>query len=51
MYVSTTKAASLLMISTRRLRQLLKEGRVIGAYKSGNFWFIPLSKMTKEDSR
>ncbi len=41
-YVGTTKAASLLMISTRRLRQLLKEGRVIGAYKSGNFWFIPL---------
>lgn len=44
MYVGTTKAASLLMISTRRLRQLLKQGRVIGAYKSGNFWFIPLFK-------
>ncbi len=42
MYVHTTKAASLLEISSRRLRKLLSEGRVIGAYKSGKFWLIPL---------
>ena len=42
MYVLTTKAASLLEISSRRLRKLLVEGRVVGAYKSGKFWLIPL---------
>ncbi len=42
MYVHTTKAASLLGISSRRLRQLLQQGRVKGAYKSGKFWLIPL---------
>ena len=42
MYVHTTKAASLLGISPRRLRQLLQQGRVKGAYKSGKFWLIAL---------
>lgn len=42
MYVHTTEAASLLNISNRRLRQLLQQGRVKGAYKSGKFWLIPL---------
>ena len=42
MYIHTTKAASLLEISSRRLRQLLQQGRVKGAYKSGKFWLIPL---------
>ena len=42
MYVHTTKAASLLEISSRRLRQLLQQGRVKGAYKSGKYWLIPL---------
>ena len=41
-YVGTTEAANLLGISSRRLRTLLAEGRVFGAYKSGKFWFIPL---------
>ena len=41
-YVGTTEAANLLEISSRRLRTLLAEGRVYGAYKSGRFWFIPL---------
>ncbi|NEP26525.1 helix-turn-helix domain-containing protein [Moorena sp. SIO3I6] len=40
--VGTTEAASLLGISSRRLRQLLEKGRVRGAYKSGKFWIIPL---------
>ena len=42
MYLHTTQAASLLGISSRRLRKLLQEGRVMGAYKSGKFWLIPL---------
>ncbi|NEP35338.1 MULTISPECIES: helix-turn-helix domain-containing protein [unclassified Moorena] len=42
--VGTTEAASLLGISSRRLRQLLEKGRVRGAYKSGKFWIIPLFK-------
>ena len=29
-------------ISSRRLRKLLIEGRVVGAYKSGRYWLIPL---------
>ena len=40
--IGTTEAASLLGISSRRLRQLLEKGRVRGAYKSGKFWIIPL---------
>ena len=43
-YVGTTEAANLLEISDRRLRTLLAEGRVYGAYKSGKFWLIPLYK-------
>ncbi|MEM8719233.1 MAG: DNA-binding protein [Cyanobacteria bacterium P01_G01_bin.39] len=42
MYVNTTQAASLLKISSSRLRQLLQKGRVRGAYKSGKFWLIPI---------
>ncbi|MEL6438623.1 MAG: DNA-binding protein [Cyanobacteria bacterium J06621_8] len=42
MHILTTEAASLLGISSRRLRQLLQQERVKGAYKSGNFWLIPL---------
>ena len=42
MYIHTTQAASLLEISPRRLRQLLQQGRVKGAYKTGKFWLIPL---------
>lgn len=42
MYIHTTKAASLLGISDRRLRQLSQQGRIKGAYKSGKFWLIPL---------
>ena len=42
MYLHTTQAASLLGISSRRLRQLSQQGRIKGAYKSGKFWLIPL---------
>ena len=42
MIVGTTEAAKILKISTARLRTLLIEGRVEGAYKSGRIWLIPL---------
>ena len=40
MYLHTAKAASLLSISDRRLRQLLQQGRVKGAYKSGKYFLV-----------
>ncbi|WP_413160417.1 DNA-binding protein [Capilliphycus salinus ALCB114379] len=42
MIVGTTEAARILEISTARLRVLLSEGRVRGAYKTGKMWLIPL---------
>lgn len=39
--VGTTQAARLLKICTQRVRQLLYEGRIIGAKKIGQFWNIP----------
>lgn len=42
MIVGTTEAAQILKISTARLRVLLIEGRVEGAYKTGKMWLIPL---------
>ncbi|MEA5510721.1 DNA-binding protein [Crocosphaera sp. UHCC 0190] len=41
-YVGTIKAASLLEICQQRVRQLLAEGRIEGAFKQGRFWRIPL---------
>ncbi|MEB3283605.1 MAG: DNA-binding protein, partial [Lyngbya sp.] len=38
MIVGTTEAAQILKISTARLRVLLSEGRVEGAYKTGKMW-------------
>ena len=42
MIVGTTQAAKILKISTARLRVLMIEGRVEGAYKTGRMWLIPL---------
>ena len=42
MIVGTTEAAKILNISTARLRVLMIEGRVEGAYKTGKMWLIPL---------
>ncbi|BAZ05064.1 DNA-binding protein [Calothrix sp. NIES-3974] len=42
--VTSTKASSLLGISDSRVRQLLGEGRIDGAYKEGRCWRIPLFK-------
>ena len=44
MIVTTSEAAKILNISSARLRVLLIEGRVEGAYKSGKMWMIPLFK-------
>ncbi|MGD1698772.1 DNA-binding protein [Dapis sp. BLCC M229] len=47
MFVGTTEAASLLSISTQRIRVLLKEGRIQGARKiNSRTWVIPLYKGT-----
>lgn len=43
MYIHTSEAAKLLNISRRRLLDLLQKGRVIGAYKSGRCWLIPIN--------
>ena len=42
MIVGTTEAAQILKITSARLRVLLIEGRVKGAYKTGKIWLIPL---------
>ncbi|NEO34036.1 MAG: helix-turn-helix domain-containing protein [Symploca sp. SIO3C6] len=42
MFVGTAQAAEILGISTARVRLLLKQGRIEGAYKIGRFWVIPL---------
>ena len=41
MYVGTSELAEILNYSTSRVRKLLSEGRVKGAYKSGKNWIIP----------
>ncbi len=43
MLVNTTQAASILGVSTTRVRILLNQGRIVGAYKIGKFWIIPLT--------
>ncbi|MGL5805982.1 MAG: helix-turn-helix domain-containing protein [Xenococcaceae cyanobacterium] len=43
MLVNTTQAASLLGVSSTRVRMLLKQNRIVGAYKIGKFWVIPLT--------
>ncbi|MBE9213817.1 helix-turn-helix domain-containing protein [Plectonema cf. radiosum LEGE 06105] len=40
--IGTIEAARLLKICTQRVRQLLYEGRIVGAKKVGKFWQIPL---------
>ncbi len=42
--IGTTQAARLLKICTQRVRQLLYEGRIVGAKKIGKFWQIPTFK-------
>lgn len=42
MYVGTKEVASILGISVERVRLLLKQGRIKGAFKIGRVWVIPL---------
>ena len=42
MYVGTKEVASILRISVERVRLLLKQGRIKGAFKVGRVWVIPL---------
>jgi hypothetical protein len=42
MFIGTPQAASLLDVCEQRVRQLLKEERVVGAEKVDGFWRIPL---------
>ncbi|MBV6621468.1 MAG: helix-turn-helix domain-containing protein [Rivularia sp. (in: Bacteria)] len=42
MHVGTAELAQILKYSTSRVRKLLSQGRVKGAYKSGKNWIIPL---------
>lgn len=42
MFIGTVQAAQLLNISPRRVRTLLSQGRIEGAYKLGRAWLIPL---------
>ncbi|MGD1909963.1 MAG: helix-turn-helix domain-containing protein [Rivularia sp. (in: cyanobacteria)] len=44
MYIGTAEAAPLLKITKARVRCLLAEGRIKGAYKVGRTWIIPLFK-------
>ncbi len=41
-WISTTETAIRLGISNARVRQLLAQGRIRGAYKIGKYWMIPL---------
>lgn len=38
-------------ISSRRVRKLCSEGRVIGAIKKGNLWLIPNTTLKPEEFR
>ncbi|MDY6804888.1 MAG: helix-turn-helix domain-containing protein [Cyanobacteriota bacterium] len=51
MFVGTTEAATLLGISTQRVRVLLKQGRIQGAKKIARAWIIPLFKGTPRVAR
>ncbi len=42
MYVSVKQLASNLNVSTTRVRKLISEGRIKGAFKIGNVWAIPV---------
>jgi hypothetical protein len=42
MYVSVTQTAKILAISAARVRKLVGQGRIRGAFKVGNVWVIPL---------
>ena len=50
-YMTTKEAEKKWNISERRIRQLLKEGRVEGVIKVGNNWNIPENALKPVDKR
>lgn len=51
MYISTKEAAEKWGISDRRIRVLLKEGKISGAFRKGKLWQIPADAKKPEDGR
>ncbi|NJL60507.1 MAG: helix-turn-helix domain-containing protein [Methylacidiphilales bacterium] len=47
MYISVTQLAEKLKVSTSRVRFILGEGRIVGAFKVGNVWIIPVNNNGK----
>lgn len=50
-YMTTKEAEEKWNISERRIRQLLKAGRIEGAFKIGNMWNIPVGTVKPMDKR
>ena len=50
-FMTTKEAVKKWNISERRIRQLLQEGRIEGAIKSGNSWNIPIDAIKPVDKR
>ena len=50
-FMTTKEAAQKWNISERRIRKLLKEGRIEGAVKNGNSWNIPIDALKPVDKR
>lgn len=50
-FMTTKEAEKKWDISERRIRQLLKEGRIEGAVKNGNSWNIPIDAIKPVDKR
>ena len=50
-YMTTKEASILWNISERRIRQLLTDGRIVGAIKVGTTWNIPQDSVKPEDKR
>jgi len=50
-YITTKEASILWNISERRIRQLLTDGRIVGAIKVGTTWNIPKDTAKPEDKR
>ena len=50
-FMTTKEAVLKWNISERRIRKLLKEGRIEGAVKNGNSWNIPIDALKPVDKR
>ncbi len=50
-FITTKEAVLKWNISERRIRKLLKEGRIEGAVKNGNSWNIPIDALKPVDKR